>query len=374
MLLEGHQSLVADLICQDTYRRAVARAVFPGAVVLDLGTGTGIHALFACQAGAGRVYAVERSAIIDLARQVARANGCADRITFIHADVRDAVLPERVDVIVAHHAPEDLFALLPAARRRFLKPSGRMIPESLELVAAPAEAPALHQRAVAFWREQYGVDFAPVRAAAANSVHGWRLEPSDLLSDAVSLGSCEFADPAARLAAERAVTVRRPGALHGIGAWPLERLIDDVVISAGPSSELSPDVWRGYFFPVEQPIAVDAGDEVRFAVRTGPGGWGAVWQWRLEVCDATGHVRSRSSHSSFAGQPLPVEALRRQAPDHVPALTPRGKAARLVLDRLDGRHDVAAIGEAVRREFPQLFADLHEVASFVASVLDRYAR
>jgi protein arginine N-methyltransferase 1 len=374
ILLEGHQLLLADRICQEAFREAVRRAVFPGATVLDLGTGTGIHALFACQAGARRVYAIDREAIIAVARSVARANGCGDRITFLHADVHDAELPEAVDVVIAHHDLEDLFELIPAARRRFLKPGGAVVPCSVELFAAAAEAPAAHERMVAFWTGRLGLDFSPVRAGAANTVYRWNLEPSEQLSEGVSLGSFEFQDAGARLAAERVVTVRRPGTLHGVGTWLIQRLIGDVTVSTGPSGALSPEVWKNRFFPLERPVGVHVGDVVTLELRTGAGGWGAVWQWKVEVRTPEGRVRSQASHSSFAGQLLSAEALRRQEPDYKPTLTPRGAAVRFVLNGLDEHHITRDIEGAVHREYPALFPTFDEAARFVTAVLARYAR
>jgi hypothetical protein len=227
---------------------------------------------------------------------------------------------------------------------------------------------------VAFWSERLGLDFSPVRVLAANTVHAWRVEPPEQLSEGVSLGSFEFDDAAAHVAVAREVPVRRPGTLHGIGTWLVQCLIADVFLSTGPSSGLSPEVWSNYFFPLAQPVEVQAGDVVAFELRTGPAGWGAVWQWKVEVRSSAGRVLRRASHSSFAGELLPAEALLRQTPDHRPALTPRGAAARFVLDRLDDRHTSLEIEEAVHREFPALFPSLGDAARFVTAVLPRYAR
>ncbi|MDH3444335.1 MAG: 50S ribosomal protein L11 methyltransferase, partial [Deltaproteobacteria bacterium] len=48
-------SMIADHVRMDAYARALRRAVTADSVVLDIGTGTGIFALLACQFGARRV-------------------------------------------------------------------------------------------------------------------------------------------------------------------------------------------------------------------------------------------------------------------------------------------------------------------------------
>jgi type I protein arginine methyltransferase len=59
----------------DAYAAALRDAVTPNSVVLDIGAGTGIFALLACRYGARRVYAIEPDDAINLAREVAAANG-----------------------------------------------------------------------------------------------------------------------------------------------------------------------------------------------------------------------------------------------------------------------------------------------------------
>src|SRR5262245_2389511 len=93
--------LVRDEVRTGAYRDALRKVVRPGDVVLDIGTGSGVLALLACQAGAGRVYAVESSPILSVARELAEANGLGDRVVFVSGDARRLELPERVDVIVA---------------------------------------------------------------------------------------------------------------------------------------------------------------------------------------------------------------------------------------------------------------------------------
>ena len=66
----------------------------PDDVVLDVGSGTGILAFFACDAGARRVYAVERQHSADAAAMLARQLGYADCVTVIHGRSTEIELPD----------------------------------------------------------------------------------------------------------------------------------------------------------------------------------------------------------------------------------------------------------------------------------------
>jgi predicted RNA methylase len=55
---------------------------------LDVGCGTGILSMFAAQAGAKHVYAVDCSSIIEQAQQIININGFGDQVTLIKGKVR----------------------------------------------------------------------------------------------------------------------------------------------------------------------------------------------------------------------------------------------------------------------------------------------
>src|SRR5690349_15960864 len=81
--LPDYGDMIADTGRTAAYARALRSRIDSSSVVLDIGTGAGILALLACRAGARRVYAVEPSDAIQVAREAAAANGFADRIQFI---------------------------------------------------------------------------------------------------------------------------------------------------------------------------------------------------------------------------------------------------------------------------------------------------
>ena len=83
------------------YGAGLRRALRRGSVVMDLGCGPGVFAVLACKLGARRVYAVEPENVIGLAREIAAANGCADRIEFFDKLSTEITLPEPADVIIS---------------------------------------------------------------------------------------------------------------------------------------------------------------------------------------------------------------------------------------------------------------------------------
>src|SRR5438093_12626367 len=100
-LLKYHQWCISDPVLMPAYRNAIRKTVRPGDIVLDLGAGTGILSLIACEAGASRVYAVEPTEIIALIPQLATDNSFAERVMPNKCNSFDLELPERADVMIS---------------------------------------------------------------------------------------------------------------------------------------------------------------------------------------------------------------------------------------------------------------------------------
>ncbi|KAG8093965.1 hypothetical protein GUJ93_ZPchr0012g20760 [Zizania palustris] len=142
--LYHQKEMLCDPVRMDAYHSAVFRNAhhFRGKVVLDVGTGSGILAIWSAQAGAKKVYAVEATNMAEHARELARANDVADIVEVIQGSMEDVVLPEKVDVIISEWMGyfllrESMFDSVICARDRWLKPDGVMYPSHARMWLAP---------------------------------------------------------------------------------------------------------------------------------------------------------------------------------------------------------------------------------------------
>jgi precorrin-6B methylase 2 len=176
-----HARMLHDERRTGDYLRALAAAVRPDDVVLDIGTGSGVLAVAAARAGARHVYAVEASDIAEVAERVFEVNGVQDKVTLIPGWSRHIELPEPADLFVAEvigNEPleEEILETTLDARQRLLRPGARMIPHTLTLFARAVLLPESECRqrtfgraAVARWRGLYDIDFQPLLDVASPS-------------------------------------------------------------------------------------------------------------------------------------------------------------------------------------------------------------
>src|SRR6187399_2841708 len=131
--LVNYGGMVTSEPRMSAYAEALRRAVTPGCTVIDIGAGPGVFSLLACQYGAGSVIAIEPDDSVELLRQMAKDNGCSDRITIVQGLSTEFTPPSRADVIIS-----DIRGCLPLfeghiptiidARERMLAPGGTLIP------------------------------------------------------------------------------------------------------------------------------------------------------------------------------------------------------------------------------------------------------
>jgi len=275
-----HARMLHDERRTGDYLAALAVAVRPGDVVLDIGTGSGVLAVAAARAGARQVYAVEASDIADVAQRVFEVNGVHDRVTLIPGWSRQIELPEPADLLVAEvigNEPleEEILETTLDARRRLLAPGARLIPHRLTFVARPLLLPEAEVRQRAFgrsaverWRNLYGIDFEPLLDAAipgpihtlteGEVVATWpQRGPATVLC---SIDLSRFDEPSVCACVD--LRVDAPGLVNAVAVTFRADLHERVVHTLDPW-RWPPSSWATSVWVLSEPAELSAGQRLR---------------------------------------------------------------------------------------------------------------
>ena len=367
-ILEEHLGYLADPIRHAKLREAAAHLVHIGDRVIDLGCGSGVLGLLCLQHGAGFVEAIDQTAMLEAARKTFQRAGYADRVRLHQGSTYRVELEALADILVCDHVGYFgidylLLEMLADARKRFLKPGGRILPRRVQLLLGAVHSDTCREKAEGWASDKVAPEFHWLRDHGINAKYAMDLCRNDLLSDLVQIADLETGldyPPAMTWQAE--LTVIRDGLLDGLMGCFRAELAEGVWMSNSP---LEDDAIARHqaFLPIASRLQMRAGETLRVSVTQSPAR--NLVAWRVEH-PASGQ---RFSHSTFAGQLLTQTELARQRPDRRPRLSRKGEARGIVLGYVDGIRTAAEIETSVLRNHPTLFPSNAEIRRFVASTL-----
>ena len=377
--LDEFGDMLADQRRMAAYSEAIRRAVKPGDVVVDLGCGPGIFALLACSAGAKRVYAIDSEEIIHFARQLARANGLANRIEFIHGDSRQCQLPERANVIVSDiRGALPLFAdAIPSiedARERLLLKGGIQIPMRDTIYAAIVETADFYARLTAPWNvASRELDLTAALPLVLNSVYKLRSQHAQLLTEPQLWRTMDYTahlDP--RAGAKLHFRAARSGTGHGVTAWFETQLFEDIGFSTAPGTVET--IYGQGFLPWLEPVPLQEGQEIEVDLQADRVGGDYVWRWDTKIAPYKGQPERSFQLSTFQGAQFTPERLHKRAMDFVPALSEAGRAERWLLEAMDGTMPLQQIALAATEKFPNVFRGKDEALRRISSLAEKFSQ
>lgn len=268
------------------FRAAVREVVREGMVVADIGTGTGPLARYAAEAGSRKVYAIEQHAeILRFAERFNRTEGVQDVIELIRGDARRVDLGEKVDVIVSELIggvgnDEAMSAILEDSRTRFLKPGGTMIPRSVDVFVCPIEARLAHAQVPSVYNDDPIVGSHRGFAPFSTYYQILGLPPKSLVAKPALLDAIDLLQRTA-LEYERdfSFLCTVESTISGFAVWFRAALSDSVVLDTSPWAP--PTCWGQAFFPIRDPLKVEAGDtiELTFRAAVPPGSDRPLYRW-----------------------------------------------------------------------------------------------
>lgn len=285
--LYQHDRMLGDDVRVDSYWQAIEKHIGPGDVVIDLGTGTGVLALFAALQGA-RVHAIEHGPIIEAAKAVARDNGI-ETIEFHRVNSRDFDLPDKVDAIVHEQIgeaayDERLVENIGDLRDRLLKPGGKILPHQLDLYMEPVQLREDLRAPFAWQQKLHGIDFRAVEGFAQHTHRylyrvanpfpfgHFLCEPEPVVE--IDLLRATADDLPQTIAYERQVT--QAGHFDGYCVYFDARFDDEVWFTSSPAA--GGTSWGAPHMrtPTRE---VEPGDTIRLELTAGDLAAPATWDW-----------------------------------------------------------------------------------------------
>ena len=283
-----HKVMLQDVMRTDAYEQSINNVVSSEQTVLDFGCGTGVLSMFAARAGAKKVIAVDRSAFITTAKEIAQTNGF-DNIDFYHDDHQSLQLDEKVDVIVSEWMGHCLFyeAMLEpllALRDRYLAKDGVMIPAQVSLHAGLVCDEDLLED-LSFLKDQpYDLDFTPIAHVPFEQTELVTLDPESLTAGHAHLGSLTMssiskADSPRVFSGTLTPTSKTD--IYALCGWFSSELSEGVFLGTGPDD--MPTHWDQILFPLPQPFSVAPCREVTITLSplTEQVGKEQVWAWSI---------------------------------------------------------------------------------------------
>jgi len=269
-----HIPMINDHERNDAYDQALQKAVLPGDIVLEIGTGSALVAMMAARAGAGHVYTCELNpSLAEAAMRTVKRNKMDDKVSVIHRKSTDMTvpgdMPEKADVFVSELinvgmlAPE-MLKVLRHARETLVKPGGKVIPAASTIHAMLIQCDSL--KPIYPVGMLNGFDMSEMDAFRSPGYCQIDLaaEPHRRLSDDVSPLYFDFTRDMPECGEEIIeIEAKAIGMCHGIAFWFDLHMFDDVLYQSG--SRNRQNHWKQAMEFFDEPVHVVPGQIVRVA-------------------------------------------------------------------------------------------------------------
>lgn len=289
------EKMLADRSRMDFYYKAIQRYVKPGAVAIDLGTGTGILAAFADKKGASKVYAIDHSkAALKIAQKVGIANQLKN-VQYIqgHSSKFHLASDAKVDIILHEQMgdclfDEDMVRNVCDVRDRLLKPGGLILPSCFDLFIEPVKLDDARHVPFIWDLKVHGIDFSCMKEDKRQDDEYYHLRSCDpglvdyFLSTPEPVYSMDLhtlVEGEIPLSLTFSKTVVRSGQFDGFVVYFRARAGKDLSLSTGPHDENRAPHW-GFRILRDTCDQFQIGDIIDVTVNVGQ--WPDLNSWRWE--------------------------------------------------------------------------------------------
>ena len=267
---QWHVPMMNEPRRNEAYFRALESAVTPDSEVFEIGTGSGLLAMMAAKLGARHVTTCEAVPLIaDTAQRIVADNGHDKAVTVIPKRSTDltigADLQRPADILVCEIFSSELLGehVLPSiedAKRRLLKPGGRVIPAAGSIMVALFGGDDLGRNLKV--EDSFGFRLERFNSIVPDkqTIRRDDLDVEMLSDDTVGFrfdfeGGTTFAPESRTLR----IPVTKPGRCHGVIQWIRLQMDKDVAFENHPSEKSAVSNWQRCAYVFRESIDVTPG-------------------------------------------------------------------------------------------------------------------
>lgn len=286
--LGAHQTMLADEKRTEAFYNALKESIIPGkSVVMDIGTGTGILAMMAAKLGAKRVFAIETSPIVNLAREISRDNGFAKKIKFIKGYSSDLKLNIKADVIVSETIgftglEENIVDIMLDACRRFSHKDTILIPSNISVHCALTSDTTINDL-MEFWKKPINnFSYKKVTRLTKNNLYGRLLiSRKTLLSVPETMFNYKLGNDSLFKKQTIVFKAKYDGLLSGFVVWFSAKLSNSKKIDSYSYG----NHWQQVFIPINNPVKIKTNEIVKLELSVNKVKKCVSYNWTYKICN-----------------------------------------------------------------------------------------
>ena len=272
---EWHVPMMNEQHRNSAYYAALQAVITPNSTVFEIGTGSGLLAMMAAKLGAKQVNTCESVPLIaETAKQIIKDNQFENTINVISkksVDIKIGVeIPEQADILVSEIFSSELLGehVLPSledAKRRLLKPQGKVIPAAGSIMIGLFTGDDIRRNLMVddsfgFNLQHFNSIISKKRMIARNDLK------IELLSDGIAAFDFDFEGEDSFPAQSKIlhVPIKTAGRCYGIVQWMRLDMAKgkDIVFENHPSQTSKVSNWQQCAYLFDEPIDVVAGQLV----------------------------------------------------------------------------------------------------------------